>query len=263
MIDRALLDVAPWCVLSGDALRVLPALPEACADALITDPPYSSGGAFRSDRRRSTAIKYLRTDRASAPPADFYGDHRGESGQRWWLSMVLHEACARLRPGSPVVVFCDWRQIAVTSDALEAAGATWRGVVVWDKTESCRPQPNAFRAQAEYAVWGRYGHAAELAEDEKPADPVYLPGVVRCAAPRDRLHQTEKPLDLMRQLVRICPPGGLVLDPFAGSGSCGHAALLEGRRYLGIELSDGYADAARDRIGTAHRAAIDAANQSG
>ena len=50
MIDRALLDVAPWCVLSGDALRVLPALPEACADALITDPPYSSGGGvpFRS-----------------------------------------------------------------------------------------------------------------------------------------------------------------------------------------------------------------------
>lgn len=162
--------------------------------------------------------------------------------------MVLHEACTRLRPGAPVVVFCDWRQIAVTSDALEAAGATWRGLVVWDKTESCRPQPNAFRAQAEYAVWGRFG-------THEPADdvaPVYLPGVIRCATPRDRTHQTEKPLDLMRQLVRICPPGGLVLDPFAGSGSCGHAALLEGRRYLGIEMSEGYANAARARIGSAH-----------
>jgi site-specific DNA-methyltransferase (adenine-specific) len=92
---------------------------------------------------------------------------------------------------------------------------------------------------------------------------VYLPGVIRCAAPRERLHQTEKPLDLMRQLVRICRPGGLVLDPFAGSGSCGHAALLEGRRYLGIEMSDGYAAAARDRIEFAHRATVDAANQSG
>lgn len=173
--------------------------------------------------------------------------------------MVLHEACTRLRPGSPVVVFCDWRQIAVTSDALEAAGATWRGLVVWDKTESCRPQPNAFRAQAEYAVWGRYG--PHEPEDDEAA--VYLPGVIRCAAPRDRLHQTEKPLDLMRQLVRICRPGGLVLDPFAGSGSCGHAALLEGRRYLGIEMSDGYATAARDRIELAHRATVDAANQSG
>ena len=77
-------------------------------------------------------------------------------------------------------------------------------------------------------------------------------------------HPTVKPVDLMRWCIRlVTPPGGLVLDPFAGSGSCGHAALLEGRRYLGIELSDGYADAARDRIGAAHRAAVDAANQSG
>lgn len=44
MIDRTLLDAMPWCVLQGDALRVLPSLPDAFADALITDPPYSSGG---------------------------------------------------------------------------------------------------------------------------------------------------------------------------------------------------------------------------
>jgi len=40
----------------------------------------------------------------------------------------------------------------------------------------------------------------------------------------------------MREVVKIADPGGLVLDPFNGSGTTGVAAVLEGRRYLGIEL---------------------------
>jgi site-specific DNA-methyltransferase (adenine-specific) len=53
---------------------------------------------------------------------------------------------------------------------------------------------------------------------------------------RANVHPTVKPLDLMRWLVRLTtPPGGLVLDPFAGSGSTGCAAVLEGRQFIGIE----------------------------
>lgn len=63
-------------------------------------------------------------------------------------------------------------------------------------------------------------------------------------------HPTVKPVALMRWLVRLaCPPGGLVLDPFCGSGSTGAAALLEQRRFLGIELDPDYARIARSRIG--------------
>lgn len=58
-----------------------------------------------------------------------------------------------------------------------------------------------------------------------------------------------KPLALMRWLVRLaCPPGGLVLDPFCGSGTTGAAAALEGRRFLGIEFDGDYARIARARI---------------
>lgn len=54
-------------------------------------------------------------------------------------------------------------------------------------------------------------------------------------------HPTVKPTDLMRQLVRlVTPPGGTVLDPFTGSGSTGKAALLEGFRFVGIELTEDY-----------------------
>ena len=63
------------------------------------------------------------------------------------------------------------------------------------------------------------------------------------------MHPTVKPTDLMRYLVRmVTPPGGTVLDPFTGSGSTGRAAMLEGMRFVGCELSPEYAEIARARI---------------
>jgi DNA modification methylase len=62
-------------------------------------------------------------------------------------------------------------------------------------------------------------------------------------------HPTVKPTDLMRYLVRlVTPPGGLVLDPFAGTGSTGRGAILEGFCFLGCEIDASYAEIARLRI---------------
>jgi site-specific DNA-methyltransferase (adenine-specific) len=62
-------------------------------------------------------------------------------------------------------------------------------------------------------------------------------------------HPTVKPTDLMRYLCRlVTPPGGLVLDPFCGSGSTGKAAALEGFRFIGIEREAEYVEIARARI---------------
>jgi site-specific DNA-methyltransferase (adenine-specific) len=62
-------------------------------------------------------------------------------------------------------------------------------------------------------------------------------------------HPTVKPTDLMRYLCRlVTPPGGVVLDPFCGSGSTGKAAMLEGLTFIGIELSANYCELAQRRI---------------
>lgn len=62
-------------------------------------------------------------------------------------------------------------------------------------------------------------------------------------------HPTVKPVDLMRWLVRLfAPPGGLVLDPFNGSGTTGMACVHEGRRYLGLDREAAYIEIARRRI---------------
>ena len=68
-------------------------------------------------------------------------------------------------------------------------------------------------------------------------------------SPVRNTHATVKPTDLMRYLCRlITPPGGIILDPFAGSGSTGKAAMLEGFRFIGIELDGEYVEIARRRI---------------
>lgn len=71
---------------------------------------------------------------------------------------------------------------------------------------------------------------------------------------RANLHPTVKPTDLMRYLVRlVTPPGGVVLDPFMGSGSTGKAAIIEGFRFIGIEREPNYFEIACRRIEYAQR----------
>lgn len=67
-------------------------------------------------------------------------------------------------------------------------------------------------------------------------------------------HPTVKPTALMRYLCRlITPPGGLILDPFMGSGSTGKAAMLEGFRFLGIEIDPDYLAIAQARLAATQR----------
>lgn len=62
-------------------------------------------------------------------------------------------------------------------------------------------------------------------------------------------HPTVKPVSVMRHLVRlVTPPGGLVLDPFMGSGTTGIAAVREGFDFVGIEMSPEYLAIAEARI---------------
>lgn len=74
-------------------------------------------------------------------------------------------------------------------------------------------------------------------------------------------HPTVKPTDLMRYLCRlVTPPGGLVLDPFTGSGSTGKAVVLDGFRFLGIEKNPEYARIAEARIRAVSAAGAPAAD---
>src|ERR1041385_614526 len=133
-------------------------------------------------------------------------------------------------------------------DAVQAGGWLWRGICAWDKTEASRPRNGGFRAQCEFMAWATRGPFPETG--------VYLDGCFRVLADRDKLHQAVKPLALMKRLGAIAPAGGLVVDPFVGSGSTCIAALRSGRRVIGVEINAQWAALARERV----RADIDSTN---
>lgn len=231
-----------WAMLLGESLDLLAQLPTGVVDAVITDPPYSSGGMVRGDRMASTGLKYVSNDTKIERP-DFAGDNRDQRSFGYWCALWLSECLRVAKPGSPICVFSDWRQLPSTTDALQAGGWVWRGIVPWDKTEATRPQMGRFAAQAEYIVWGSAGAM------EERLDVGCLWGVIRERVdPQEKHHMTGKPTRVMQELARICVPDGIILDPFAGSGSTGVGALLEGRRFIGIEVLEIHAHTARQRL---------------
>jgi site-specific DNA-methyltransferase (adenine-specific) len=232
----------------GDALEMLSSIGAGTVDAVITDPPYSSGGAFKGDRSIDTKTKYLSSSSGNRETTlDFGGDNRDQRSFHFWSTLWAAAALRAAKPGAPALFFTDWRQLPISTDYLQAGGWVWRGVVPWAK-KAARPQMGRFAAQCEYVVWGSAG--------PMPVDRGVgcLPGFYEFAYPSEREHVTQKPLDLMAAMVEICEPGGVVLDPFMGSGTTGVAALQLGRQFIGCEQSEQYFAIACRRLEEAVRA---------
>ena len=230
---------ARWCIVEGDALAALRSVPSHSVDAVVVDAPYSSGGFTRGDRSVDAKSKY-----SKGQLADFGGDNRDQLGFHHWCAIWYGDALRASKPGAPIVTFTDWRQLPVTTNAIQAGGWVWRGIAPWDKGDACRPQMGRFRSQCEFAVWGTNGASPDLEAVG------CLPGLVRANPPPSstRVHLTQKPLEVMLFSVAICAPGGVVLDPFCGSASTGVAALRTGRRFVGFERDPHYAQVARERL---------------
>lgn len=222
----------------GEALAHLAEMPDDAVDAVITDPPFSSGGLYRGDRTQLTKVKYLGNGRP-IPLPDFEGDNRDQRSYGFWCALWLAQALRVTKTGGVLTMSTDWRQLPTVTDAVQAGGWIWRGVLPWIKPDA-RPQLGRYRQAAEFIVWATNG--------PKPLTGECLPGWWLAATPRDRHHQTEKPVQILRDLVRITPPGGTVLDPFTGCGTTGVAALSEGRHFIGVELSPEYCAVAAERL---------------
>lgn len=142
-------------LIRGDALAVLRDLPDASVDAVITDPPYSSGGMVRGDRAvAGTHRKYV-GDAVTLRP-EFGGDSRDQRGYEYWCALWLGECHRVTRPGGVCLLFTDWRQLPATTDAIQSGGWVWRGIVPWYKPNT-RPQVGRFTAQCEYVIWASQG----------------------------------------------------------------------------------------------------------
>lgn len=227
-------------LMQGDCLELMREIPDGSVDMVLCDPPYSSGGMYRSDRANESSKKYQSTDTVDIKP-DFAGDNRDQRSFTLWETFWIMAAKRTMKPGAIAVVFTDWRQLAATIDAVQCGGLVYRGVIPWIKT-AARPQKGRFTQNAEYCVWASNGHIPNEGGNYK--------GFYICNPPitAKRIHATEKPVELLEHLMQICPDGGAVLDPFMGGGSTGVACVNTGWDFIGIELDPGYFETARKRI---------------
>jgi site-specific DNA-methyltransferase (adenine-specific) len=224
-------------IYHGDALDILPDL--SGIGAVITDPPYSSGGAYRGDRIRSTVSKYTHSGTVDKYP-EFTGDHLDQRAFMMWAEAWLRLCRQISLDGAVVCSFIDWRQLPALSDAMQFAGWSWRGVAVWDKGFG-RPIPGRFSNASEFVAWGSNGGIAERE--------VYPPGVFRHGAATDKTHIAQKPMEVMRWVMQVVAPGALVIDPFMGSGTTLRAAKDCGHKAIGIEVVERYCEIAARRLG--------------
>lgn len=236
-----------WEVRQGDALDGLRTLDAGSVAAVITDPPYASGGHTEAARMRGRSMLASVSDQEW-----FSGDAMGTQGLTWLLRAIAVEAERVLVPGGSLIVFCDWRMWSAIVPAMESAGLRLQAMVVWDKGSAAMGE--GFRPTHELAAElrkaggkARIGGGSNVLRHPRVHGP-------------NKVHPTEKPVELMADLIRVAAPhGGLVVDPFCGSGSTGVAARQLGRRFIGFERSEQFAALARSRIdGTREQLEIDA-----
>lgn len=230
----------------GDCLTLLPQLPEASVDAIITDPPYASGGLHSASRLQPPSSKYLkRAQRHNFP--EFSGDQMDQRSWTLWCAQWLSECARVLKPGGLFVSFIDWRQQPSLSTAVQWAGLIWQGVAVWDKN-SARPRNGGYRQQAEFIVWASKGIPLRSGR--------YGPGVFRASiAVADKQHMTQKPVSILTELMQPLSEDAVILDPFMGSGSTAIACLETGRHFIGMEREPTYFAIAEQRVAIAITAA--------
>ena len=207
--------------------------------AVVTDPPYCSGGFSEAGKRAATGMG-LRSE-TIREVGWFVNDNMTSTGIAFLLSHVAGWAVRKLPKGGTFTAFTDWRMVPILVPAIESSGMRYQSLIVWVK-------PNAglgtgFKAQHELAMHFSYGTPDYFALDG--ANVINQ----RRVHSADKIHQTEKPVGLMAEIIRVVSDEGhTILDPFTGSGAVLLAAKLNGRKAIGIELDEKYCELAAERL---------------
>lgn len=242
----------------GDCLAVLPTLEAGSVDAVVTDPPYSSGALHIGGQQRPTSDKYTSPTMGHWSQEKAYPSYCGDNcDQMTWILFArtwLMECYRAAVEGSHCYVFSDWRQIGAAISAVQMGFWQYRGLVVWDKGNSARaPLPGLWRHGAEFMLWSAKGQPWSITGGKWLEGVAPVHNVLRDNNVRNKEHVTQKPESLVSVLLGVaCDASGTVLDPFMGSGTTGVACARTGRRFIGIEIDEGYFKIACKRIEAAY-----------
>lgn len=219
----------------GDCLEILHSLNDASVDAVITDPPYASGA--RTEASKSSSGAMVRGVRWSAKPIE--NDQMTTTGFVWLMREVAYGSRHALVNGGAFACFIDWRQWPTLVGAIESTNMRVNGMVVWDKESY--GLGNGFRSQHELLLYASKG--VPTPHDRSKGN------VLRAKRVPNDDHPSPKPVSLLEEIMAVCSPvGGLIVDPFAGSGSTLIAARNLKRKAIGVEIEERYCEVIANRL---------------
>ena len=231
----------------GDAREVLPELGQGSVDFIFTDPPYGHNNNNDGDlaHRRENALGFLPSGAPPQPPRPIVGDGpEANDLVRWFFGetdrLLVPGACCCCcccGGGGPDPQFARW---ALWLD--EALG--FKQAIVWDKVRTGMGWH--YRRNYEFVLVGeKPGAACKWYGGNSVGNLVRITGI----KPREWDHPTPKPVELSARFIQLHSlPGDLVLDPFMGGGSTARAAKDLGRRFIGVEIEERWAEMAAKRL---------------
>ena len=205
-------------------------------DLVLTDPPYGVS--------RKTGFSSVKNGVERFAVSMDFGDW---DHQQIDLRAFADETYRVLRRGGTAIVWYDLWKISHLYEALANAGFKMLRLIVWNKTN-----PVPLNSRCTYLSNSREMAVVGVKGGSPTFNGTYDSGDYSYPIPRhggNRIHPTQKPLDLFRELVRKhSSPGDLIIDPFLGSGTTAVAALQEDRSFAGCDIDETYAQAAEIRL---------------
>lgn len=217
-------------IYHGDSADVLPTIVAGAVHMVCTDPPYVIGAV------------------SSGALASKSGGWQDMMNSASWFTSWFREVDRVLKSSGSFWSFLNWRTMPVVMRAAVDAGLPITSLAVWDKQwigpggpQGLRPSYElvALMAQPDFAVPNR--GVADVIQS-------------KVGSHKPNGHPAEKPVALVRRLMEIAavPEGGLVLDPFMGSGTAAIAARDRGLRFVGIEAEERWCEVAATRLSAGH-----------
>ena len=240
-------------VFNEDALSGLDRIPDASVDLILTDPPYGLGKDYGNDSDKQASAQYLDwTER--------------------WVDLALR----KLKPNGSLYIFLTWRYSPEIFVMLKQR-MIMLNEIIWDR----RVPSMGGSVRSFTSVHDTIGFFAKAKGHYFDLDAVRIPYDAETKKARSRSifvgakwlelgynpkdvwsvsrlhkedperadHPTQKPLEIIERMVRAsCPPGGLILDPFMGSGTTAIAARRCGRHFVGFELNQDYCKIIQSRL---------------